>query len=118
MIIKSRQCGLCKNHAATSKVRFTVRTYILCIGLNETYLRPAHNFVVGPASGMVRYKDPVFHPFVWSHEGDILLKALGWGISVLWTHFISSFFSVVFFLQMKILVVCYLFIYFWGRLKG
>ena len=50
----------------------------------------AHNFVVGPTSGMVRYKDLVFHPFVWSHQGAILLKALGGGISVLWTHFFSS----------------------------
>ena len=65
-------------------------TYSLCIGLNETYSCPAHNFVVGPALGMVRYKDLVFHPFVRSHQGAILLKALGGGISVLWTHFFSS----------------------------
>ena len=61
MIIKTRHCALYKNHVATSKVKFTVRTYSLCIGLNETYSCPAHNFVVGPASGMVRYKDMVFH---------------------------------------------------------
>ena len=73
-----------------SKVKFTVRTYSLCIDLNETYSCPAHNFVVGPASGMVRYKDLVFHPFVRSHQGAILLKALSGGISVLWTHFFSS----------------------------
>ena len=60
MIIKPRQCVLCKNHVATSNVIITVRTYSLFIGLNETYLCPAHNFVVGPASGMVRYKDLVF----------------------------------------------------------
>ena len=60
MIIKPRQCVLCKNHVATSKVRFTVCTYSLCTGLNETYLCLAHNFVVGPASGMARYKDLVF----------------------------------------------------------
>ena len=53
MIIKTRQYVLCKNHVAMSKVKFTVRTYSLCIGLNETYLCPAHNFVVGHASGMV-----------------------------------------------------------------
>ena len=77
MIIQPRQCVLCKNHVATSNVKFTVRTYSVCIGLNETYLCPAHNFVVGPTSGMVGYKDLVFHPFVWSHQGAILLKALG-----------------------------------------
>ena len=64
MIIKPRQCVPCKNHVATPKVKFTVRTYSLCISLKEAYLCPAHNFVVGPASGMVRYKDLVFHPFV------------------------------------------------------
>ena len=77
----------------TSKVKFTVRTYSLCTGLNETYSCPAHNFVVGPDSGMVRYKVLVFHPFVRSHQGAILLKALGGGISVLWTHFFSSLIS-------------------------
>ena len=64
-----------------------------CIGLNETYLCPAHNFVVGPASGMVRYKDLVFHPFVRSHQGAILLKALDGGISVLWNISFLVFFS-------------------------
>ena len=88
MIIKTRQCVLCKNHVAMSKVKFTICTYSLCIGLKETYSCPAHNFVVGPASGMVQYL--VFHPFVWSHQGAVLLKALGGGISVLWTHFFSS----------------------------
>ena len=73
MIIKIRHCVLCKNHVATSKVKFTVRTYSLCIGLNETYLCPAHNFVVGPVLGMMRYKDLVFHPFVRSHQSAILL---------------------------------------------
>ena len=91
MIIKPIQYVLCKNHIARSKVKFTVPTYSLCIGLNETYSCPAHNFVVGPTSGMVRYKDLVFHPFVWSHQGTILLKALGESISVLWPHFFSSF---------------------------
>ena len=90
MIIKTRQCVLCKNHVATSKVKFTVRTYCVCIGLNETCSCPAYNVVAGPAPGMVRYRDLVFHPFVWSHQGAILLKALGAGISVLWTHFSSS----------------------------
>ena len=83
MIIKTRQYVLCKNHVATSKVKFTVRTYNLCIGLNETYSCPAHNFVIGPALGMVRYRDQDFHPFVRSHQGAILLKALGVGISFL-----------------------------------
>ena len=90
-IIKPRQHVLCKNHVATSKVKFTVHTYSLCIGLNETYSCLAHNFVVGPASGMVWYKDLVFHLFWLSHQGTMLLKALGGGISVLWTHFFSSF---------------------------
>ena len=36
------------------KVKFTVRTYNLCIGINETYSCLAHNFVVGPASRIVR----------------------------------------------------------------
>ena len=93
MIIKQRQCVLCKNHETMSKVKFTVHTYSLCIGLNETYSCPAHNFVVGPVSGMVRYKDLAFYPFVWSYQGAVLLKVLGWGISVLWTHFFSSFFT-------------------------
>ena len=86
MTIKTRHSILCMNHVATSKVKVTVRTYNLCIGLNETYLCPAHNFVVGPASGMVRYKDLGFHPFVWSH----LTQGTRRGISVLWTHFFSS----------------------------
>ena len=67
MIIKTRQYVLCKNHVAMSKVKFTAGTYSLCIGLNKTYLCPAHNFVVGPASGMVLYKAVVFHPLVRSH---------------------------------------------------
>ena len=91
MIIKRKQYILCKNQVATSKVKFTVRTYCLCIGLNECYSCPAHNFVVGSASGMVQYRDLVFHPFVQSHQGAILLKALGRGICVPWTHFSSSY---------------------------
>ena len=90
MIIETRQCVLCKNHVATSKIKFTVCTYSLCIGVNETYSCPAHNFVVRPASGKVRYRDLVFHQIIRSHEGAILLKALGGGISVLWTHSFSS----------------------------
>ena len=90
MIIKTRQCVMRKNHDAISKVKFTVHTYSLCIGLNETYSCPAHNFVVGPTTGTVQYRDLVFHPFVPSHQGSILLKALGGGISVLWTHFFSN----------------------------
>ena len=53
MLIKTRQCVLCKNHVARSKVKFTVPTYSFCIGLNETCSGPAHNFAVGPATGMV-----------------------------------------------------------------
>ena len=66
-------------------VKGQVHTYSLCIGLNETYSCPTHNFVVGPASGMVRYRDLVFHPFVRSHQGTFLLKALG-GASVPYGH--------------------------------
>ena len=96
--IKPRQGDLYKNHVATLKAKFTVSTYSSCIGLNETYLCPANNFVVGPASGMVRYRDRVFHPFVRSHQGVILLKALGGGISVLWTHlFLVESFSMYFY---------------------
>ena len=91
-ITKTRQCVLCKNHVATSKAKFTVSTYSLCIGLNETYSCPSHNFVVGPASGMVRYRDPGFHPVHTSHQGAILLKALGGGISVLCIHISFLFF--------------------------
>ena len=87
IIIKRRQYVLCSNQVATSKIMFTVLTYNLCIGLNESYLCPALNFVVGPASGMVQYRDLVFHPSVRSHQGAILLKALGGGISVPWTFF-------------------------------
>ena len=83
MTVKTRQYVACKNLVARSDVKVTVRTYNLCIGLNETYSCPAHNFVVGPASGMVQYKDLGFHPFVRSHQGAILLKSLGGGISVL-----------------------------------
>ena len=90
MIIKRRQYVLCKNQVATSKIKFTVRTYSLCISLNESYLCRAHYFVVGPASGMVQYRDLVFHPFVRSHQGAILLKALGRVISVPWTHLFAS----------------------------
>ena len=64
MISKTRQYVLCMNHVATSNVKFTVCTYSLCIGFSETCPCPAHNFVVAPASGMVRYKDLVFHPFI------------------------------------------------------
>ena len=46
-------------------------------------------FVARPASGMERYGDLVFHPFVRS-QGAILLRALGGSISVLWTQFFSS----------------------------
>ena len=49
MIVKTRQYVLCKNHVATSKIKFKVRTYSLCIGLHETYSYLTHNFVVGPA---------------------------------------------------------------------
>ena len=71
-------------------VKGQVHTYSLCIGLNETYSCPACEFVVGPAPGMVLYRDLVFHPFLQYHQGTIVLKALGGGISVLWTHFFSS----------------------------
>ena len=60
---KSDKYVLCKSHVATSKVKFTVRIYSLFIGFTETCSFPAHNFVVAPASDMVRYRDPVFHPF-------------------------------------------------------
>ena len=96
MIIKTRQCVMCKNHVATSKVKFTVGTYSLCIGLNETYSYLIHNFVVGPAPGMVRYNDLVFHLFIRSHQGAFLLEALCGGISVLWTYFFSVFFCCLF----------------------
>ena len=67
MIIKTRQCVLCKNHVAMSNGKFPVCTNSLCIGLNETYSCLAHNFVVGSAPEMVRYRDLVFHLFIWSH---------------------------------------------------
>ena len=90
MNIKTGQCVLCKNHVAMSNFKFTVCTYNLCIGLNEFYFYPAHNFALGPASGMMQYRVLVFHSFVWSHQGAVLFKALGGGISVLWTYFFSS----------------------------
>ena len=102
MNIKTRQCVMCKNHVAMSKVKFTVGTYSLCIGLNKTYSYLAHNFVVGPAPGMVRYSDLVFHLFLRSHQGAFLLEALGGGISVLWTHFFSFFFVVCFCLSSEV----------------
>ena len=106
MIAKRRQCVLCKNHVAMSKVKFTVRTYSLCAGLNETYSCLAHNFVVGPASGMVRYKDLVFHSFIRSHHCAILLEALGGGISVLWTHFFSNKYIRLYFVPGLITSFC------------
>ena len=51
MIMTTKRCVVCKNHVAMSKVKVTVCTYSLCIGLNETYSCPAHNIVIGPASG-------------------------------------------------------------------
>ena len=70
-----------------SKVKFTVPTYHLCIGFSEICSCPAHNFVVTPASGMVRYRNPVFHPSVrMSHQGAILLKSLKAGASVSYGH--------------------------------
>ena len=66
-----------------SKIKFTVHTYSLCISLNETCSYPAHSFVVGPASGMVLYKDLVFYLFVRCHQGAVLLKA---GASVSYGH--------------------------------
>ena len=74
--------------------KFTNRTYSLCLGLNETYSCPAHDFVVGPASGMVQYRDLVFHPFARSHQGIILPKAPGGDTNVLWTNFFSSLINV------------------------
>ena len=67
------------------KVKFTVRTYSLCIGLNETNSCLAHNFVVVLASGMARYRDLVFQSFIRSNQGAFLLKALG-GASVSYGH--------------------------------
>ena len=67
MIIKTKQSVLCKNHVVTSKIKSTAHTYRFCIGLSKICSSsscPAHNFVVGPASGMVRYRDLAFHPFV------------------------------------------------------
>ena len=90
MIITTRRYVIGKIHVARSKVKVTVSTYSLCTGLNETYLCPAHNCRVGPALGMVQYSDLVFHPFLRSHQGAILLKVLGGGVSVLWTHFFPS----------------------------
>ena len=68
----------------------SLHLHLTYIDLNETYSCPAHNFVVGPAPGMVRYRDLVFHTCVRSHQGAFLLKALGGDISVLWIHFFSS----------------------------
>ena len=69
--------------------------YVICIGLNESYSCLVHDFVVGPDPGMMQYRDVGFHSFVGSHQGTILLKALGGGISVPWTHFFL--FQVFFF---------------------
>ena len=81
MIIMTRRCVVCKNDVARSKVKVTVHAYGLCVGLNENSSCPAHNFVVGPASGMVRCRDLVFHSFVRSHQGAILFNTLDGGIS-------------------------------------
>ena len=67
----------CPVHEPSCYVKDQVHSSHLRIGLNESYSCPAHNFVVGPASGMVQYRDLVFHPFVRSHQDAILLKALG-----------------------------------------
>ena len=53
MVFMTRQCVMCKNHVARSKVKVTVPTYNLCIGFSETCSCRAHYFVVMHASGMV-----------------------------------------------------------------
>ena len=73
-MIKTRKCVPCKGHVATLKVKFTVCTYSLCIGLHQNDSCSAHYFVVGPSLGMVRFKGLVFYPFVRFHQGAILLK--------------------------------------------
>ena len=94
MIFKTRQCVLCENHVVTSKVKFTVRTYSLWIGFSVSCSCPALSFVVAPASDMVRYKNPGFPSVRTSHQGGILVKAPGGGISVLFhISFLVSTFS-------------------------
>ena len=46
MIIMTRQCVACKNHIARSDVKVTVHTKILCICFSDSWLFPAHNFVM------------------------------------------------------------------------
>ena len=68
-------CVLCKNHVATSKVKFTVCTYSLCLGLNDSYSCPAQSFVVGPSSGIVQGSD-LFSIYLYGP-----IKALSYGTS-------------------------------------
>ena len=57
-------------------------------------MKPSHvrliTWLLGLPQGWCDKRDLVFLPFVQSHQGVILLKALGGGISVLWTHFFSN----------------------------
>ena len=94
MIIKTRHCALYKNHVATSKVKFTVRTYCLCIGLTETY-SSIHVWLITLLLGLPQgWCDiRIWFSILRSHQGSILLKALGGGNSVLWTHLFPSHIS-------------------------
>ena len=50
-------------------------------------------------------EDLVFHLFVQSHQGAILFKALGGGISVPWAHFFSIFFFSYFSMKTYRLII-------------
>ena len=74
-----------------------------CPRIPTQYTTPAHNFVVGPVSGVVRYKNLVFPSVCMVPLRRYLTQGTSGGISVLWTHFFSSCFFFFFFLQLAIL---------------
>ena len=64
MITRTRQCVLCKNHVPCVKGQIHSPHLQFVPSFSETCLCLANKFVVAPASGMMRCRDPVFCPFV------------------------------------------------------
>ena len=57
-------------------------------------MKPIHVRLITLMMGLPHgwcYIEIWFHPFVRSHQGAILLKALDRGISILWTHLFSKY---------------------------
>ena len=79
----TRRCVACKNPVPRSKVKVLADT--LSLGIPESC--PTHNFV----KKLLGFETYLAEKIITTaHLGAILLKALGGGIIVLWTHFFSS----------------------------